>query len=525
MDHVPPPLAVSDRNLPFDSPRFSDSDFEDMCAQLFGRELNIRFAKYGRPGDSQRGIDLLSDPVSGKSYAVQCKKVTSFVPSDLKLEIAKLRELPHPISTLFFALGCPASTGVRDVCASELSTAVTQTGPISSIQVWDRGDLARAFERHPDLVSSFFGLEWRNHLFPQFAAPGNNKPTSKRPGAGPSLNFRLAGRDGIIEIIRQRLLFGRRSVHEQTALALKGWPGIGKTTLAAALYHDKLLEPAFDNILWTSVGQTTVGNRTISQRAFAQWFEDLGLTPEKKRTNEEVLKTYLREHAMLLLIDDIWDSETAKFFRVGGPATALVITTRSQEVAQDFASGERDVIPVPPLDSHAGMGLLSDFCSWAVANHRTVCERVLDKVEHLPLAIVVVGKQLQYECTHGRASRAGEMLVEMSTDTKSVLTTEISSSSLVAELGGNTTIADVLRKSIKYLKPKTKRRFADLEAFQAETRFSVGAVSAVWNSSEEEAQPTLDELVDRGLVEAVGETKFRTHALLLKLAELLKAEQ
>ena len=38
--------------------------------------------------------------------------------------------------------------------------------------------------------------------------------------------------------------------------AVRGWPGVGKTTVAAALAHDQVLASAFpDGLLWASIGQ------------------------------------------------------------------------------------------------------------------------------------------------------------------------------------------------------------------------------------------------------------------------------
>lgn len=161
------PLEVLDQTLPFHSPRLSEYDFEDLCAEIFENELGIRFFRYGRRGDSQHGIDLLSEIDGKRKTAIQCKKVKEFRPADLKNELKKLRELPDSISSLFFALACPASSKLLDTCAKEAISARTQNGLLESVQIWDSHYLSRIIRKYPNVVGSYFGLNWRNHIFPQ----------------------------------------------------------------------------------------------------------------------------------------------------------------------------------------------------------------------------------------------------------------------------------------------------------------------------------------------------------------------
>ena len=160
------PLNVSDRTLPFHSPRLSDYDFEDLCAELFENELGIRFYRYGRRGDAQHGIDFLSESNSGKQIAIQCKKVQEFQPSDLKSELKKLRDFPAALSSFFFILACPVSSKLLDTCARESNSAKTLGGLVGSVHIWDSHYLSRVIRKYPNVVGSYFGLDWMNHLFP-----------------------------------------------------------------------------------------------------------------------------------------------------------------------------------------------------------------------------------------------------------------------------------------------------------------------------------------------------------------------
>jgi hypothetical protein len=170
------PIHSTDYSLPFNSYSVNSRDFEELCAELFELEFGIRFGKYGRSGDKQRGIDLISESQRDSGYiAVQCKKVKSFGPSDLLREIGKITELPFPVSALYFAVSCDVSSQVRDLCLRLPKTARTASGEIGAIHIWDGERLSRLIRKYPRLVGSYFGLQWRDHLFPHLKKEETNE--------------------------------------------------------------------------------------------------------------------------------------------------------------------------------------------------------------------------------------------------------------------------------------------------------------------------------------------------------------
>src|SRR5688572_22205796 len=66
----------------------------------------------------------------------------------------------------------------------------------------------------------------------------------------PLLPPAVVGRDGDLAALRQRLLEPGRPL-----CALHGWPGVGKTTLAALLARDAALAARYpEGVLWASLG-------------------------------------------------------------------------------------------------------------------------------------------------------------------------------------------------------------------------------------------------------------------------------
>ncbi|NJO06919.1 MAG: hypothetical protein HC876_16150, partial [Chloroflexaceae bacterium] len=55
-------------------------------------------------------------------------------------------------------------------------------------------------------------------------------------GSAPRPPKLIIGRDGDMQAMKQRLGIGTGGV--QVLTAMRGWPGVGKTTLASALAHD-----------------------------------------------------------------------------------------------------------------------------------------------------------------------------------------------------------------------------------------------------------------------------------------------
>lgn len=83
------------------------------------------------------------------------------------------------------------------------------------------------------------------------------QPTLK-PGSAPPLPSLIVGREDDLHHLKARLRAtssdqARSSI--QVLTAIKGWPGVGKTTLAAMLAYDRDIIATFpDGILWTSLG-------------------------------------------------------------------------------------------------------------------------------------------------------------------------------------------------------------------------------------------------------------------------------
>lgn len=174
---IPPPVCSVDFNVPFDSPKFDQDDFEDLCADLFEEEFGLGFHRYGTKGNNQHGIDLLSDEgADGYYIVVQCKHVDKFSSSHVDKELKKIEGLPLPVKKLYFSATCAISTTTINHCYKQ---AQKEKIPFNSIETWDNNYVCRKIRKYPDIVATYFGLQWRDYLFPDLPEHYQKKTNEK----------------------------------------------------------------------------------------------------------------------------------------------------------------------------------------------------------------------------------------------------------------------------------------------------------------------------------------------------------
>jgi predicted ATPase len=105
--------------------------------------------------------------------------------------------------------------------------------------------------------------------------------------------------------------------------AVFGLGGIGKTTLAAAvLQKPQVLSRFPDGVIWVTLGQNP---ELVS--LLGGWIRDLGdhefRAPDTNSASGR-LRQMLAERAVLLVVDDAWQTEHAEHFRVGGPRCRML---------------------------------------------------------------------------------------------------------------------------------------------------------------------------------------------------------
>lgn len=334
------------------------------------------------------------------------------------------------------------------------------------------------------------------------------------PGSAPSLPTLLVGREEALADLRSRL--GVDTGRSATVItAVRGWPGVGKTTLAAALAHDPAVKQAFpDGVLWAALGETPSVFAELGAWSRALGVPDLvGAKSVEELTAQ--LTALLRNKRMLLIVDDVWRAADAMPFRVAGSGCALIFTTRLPEIAREIAPAAGDVYVLGVLKEDDALELLRVLAPQVVAASTDACRELARELEGLPLALQVAGRLLHAEAEYGFGVES--LLDELRSGAR-LLQAQAPADRIDQQTGITPTVAVLLQKSTDRLEATTRDRFAILGVFAPKpATFDADAMAYMWEI--DDPRPTIRTLADRGLLEPTGMGRFWMHAILVAHAK------
>ena len=339
------------------------------------------------------------------------------------------------------------------------------------------------------------------------------------PGSAPPLPSLIIGREEDLTALKENLgITGKAKTRMQILTAIKGWPGVGKTTMASALAHDVDIQRSFpDGVLWVSLGSEP---NLLSE--IAAWGRALG-TDEllRARTLDEAqaqLAALLRNRQMLLIIDDVWQAEHAVPFNVGGQNCATLITTRRDDIANALAPTANNIYRLKVLKDEDALALLKELAPIVVQKYSNECLVLVKELEGLPLALQVAGRLLNTEINRGFS--VIELINDLRTGAR-LLEAEAPPDRVELAKETTPTIAALLQKSLDLLDDTTRDCYAYLGVFAPKpATFDMEAMKFVWKI--DDPKPVIKILVDRGLLEFVPELdRYQMHAVLVMLAKTL----
>jgi hypothetical protein len=324
------------------------------------------------------------------------------------------------------------------------------------------------------------------------------------------------GREDALQDVKRRVgINGDRGSPSRTSI-VRGWPGVGKTTLVSVLSRDPDVVRVYpDGILWTSLDQKPALMSILAGWGRALGRDDLLRVPTPEEAVKQLAATLQRKR-MLLIVDDVWEaSHGALFQQARGADCALLITTRKPEVANLLAQTEDAVYNLPVLTEADSLKLMRILAPTIVDSYESDCLNLLRALECLPLAIHVAARLLRSESKFDWG--VADLLTEI-TEGAAVIKAEAPADRV--EGGHIPTVSALLQKSSDVLDEHTRDCFAYLGAFAPKpATFDLDAMKAVWEV--EDPRPTVRELVNHGLLEPVGSGRFQMHALLVKHARSL----
>ena len=344
-----------------------------------------------------------------------------------------------------------------------------------------------------------------------------------RLGNAPSLPSLLIGREKDLDNLTARL---SRSVSTderltpQVLTAVRGWPGVGKTSVARAMAHWPPVAEAFPHgVLWAALGPNP---QILSE--LMSWGRSLGDESIllSRNIEEASLRVagLLRDRQMLLIVDDAWEASHVIPFSIGGRHCAMLVTTRITSVADSLSSTPGDLYYLDVLSEDESLELLGKLAPEVVEIHRQQCRELVAKLEGLPLALQVAGRLLRAE--HSKGWSVPQLLLELQTDPVKLLDAQAPADMAASPGEISPTVTALLGKSTDSLDPATRRCFARLAPFApTPATFEFEDIMAVWRTDEPSTRQAIDILIDRGLLEPLGNGDFQIHQVLVQHAKTL----
>ena len=387
------------------------------------------------------------------------------------------------------------------------------------IQNGQRLAAMRQYEEYVRLLEAEIGVspddDIRQFYLSLRSAPAEGDEEEQTPlqfGTAPSPPPLVIGRKDTIDDIKVRLI-----EHQQQNLVIQGWPGVGKSTVVAALAHDSSITKYFpDGTLWVSLGDSPniISKLEAWSRALGVYNFGQGQSIEDLVNQLTVL---LRDKQSLLLVDDVWDIEHAVPFQVGGADCVTLITTRFNDVANALAGTPSNIYKLPVLTTEKGVELLRALAPTVSQKYPHEMRELVYHLEGLPLALQVAGRLLHAETQMGWGIQ--DLLGELQDGTR-LLEAQAPPDRLDLATSTTPTVAVLLQKSTDRLNEETRERFALLGIFAPKpATFDLPAMAAVWDI--DDPKPTARMLVNRGLLEPIGDQRFQMHALLALHAKTL----
>jgi formylglycine-generating enzyme required for sulfatase activity len=281
------------------------------------------------------------------------------------------------------------------------------------------------------------------------------------------------------EILGQlrRTILSSRGEPNTVRCVLRGTGGTGKSTVAAALCHDRAIVDAFDDgILWVTLGSKADVRESLTQIYAALTGERASFASESGASYG--LSTRLASLSCLVVIDDVWNPSDVNWFFQAAKQSTCVITSRNSGVAPDAIT-----VDVGMMTAEEAIAYLSS--GFAVTNPEALTQ-LAHQLSGLPVAVKAARDVLNERVLQGDSlERASAYLQEV--------------------LGRNglqyfEAVNRIVQTSVEHIPTEARERFYAMAALPENQPVPVASVASLWSVDRIEAEAQLQQLARFSLI-------------------------
>ena len=286
--------------------------------------------------------------------------------------------------------------------------------------------------------------------------------------------------------LRGYLLEGEVGGAVGVTTALRGVGGFGKTTIAQALCKDVQIQNAYyDGILWITLGQ--------SPGALNAKVEDLiqtltGHRPGFANLEASVarLAEELADRSVLIVVDDVWQSDHLEPFLRFGKRSACIVTTRINSV---LPANSRSVA----VDAMAESESVALLCQGLDAPPNEAIQRLAKKLSYWPLLLKLANGVLR-----DRVRVAGQSIEDALAYIQAALGRRgLSAFDKRAEADRRRATADTIDISLGLLEEDERQRLIELAVFPEDIAIPLGTITRLWGETDSYTDFDTEELCTR----------------------------
>ncbi|KAH0713845.1 hypothetical protein KY289_009804 [Solanum tuberosum] len=242
---------------------------------------------------------------------------------------------------------------------------------------------------------------------------GSTKQETRTPSTSLVDDSGIFGRQNEIENLIGRLLSKDTKGKNLAVVPIVGMGGLGKTTLAKAVYNDERVQKHFGLKAWFCVSEAYDAFRITKGL-----LQEIGKFDSKDVHNnlnqlQVKLKESLKGKKFLIVLDDVWNNNYNKWvelrnvFVQGDIGSKIIVTTRKETVAS-MMGGKK--ISMDKLSTKASWSLFKRhaFENMDLMGHpelEEVGKQIADKCKGLPLALKTLAGMLRSKSEVGEWER------------------------------------------------------------------------------------------------------------------------